>query len=139
MLKIYTSLCILFLQASLYAQTNKIQGVDTLVLVQSKMIAYCNGKIQQVAILNERMLVKDTIISILDKRVNNKEQEIKSYQVDIDTFKEQILVKNTEETIYKQQDQHQKTEIKQLRKKMIVLKIGLVAISCLEIYTLIRK
>ena len=126
-------LLILFQQAVCYAQT------DSLVLVRLSRVNYCNGKIYEVKILNNRVLVKDELIINLNQQISKKQEEIDSYLVDIDVFKKQLLNRNSGLEIYKQQDLHQKTEIKQLRKKNVVLKIGLVVISGITVWSLSKQ
>jgi hypothetical protein len=128
-----TLLLILFQQAVCYAQT------DSLVLVRLSRVNYCNGKIYEVKILNNRVLVKDELIINLNQQISKKQEEIDSYLVDIDVFKKQLLNRNSGLEIYKQQDLHQKTEIKQLRKKNVVLKIGLVVISGITVWSLSKQ
>jgi len=132
-LKINLILCFLFLQASIYAQ------VDTLVLIKESRVAYCLGKIQQVNILNERILVKDSLSNILLERISDKDKQIFSLNTDIQAYQQQITIRNTEVFDLKKQDLQNKMEIRQLHKKIILLKIGLVAISILEVYTLINS
>jgi len=134
MLKISLILCLLFQQAVLYAQEN-----DSLVLVHESRIAYCLGKIEQVRILNERILVKDSTSAILLARVSNKDKQISSLNTDVQAYQQEITNNNQEKFIYKQQDLQQKVEIRQLHKKIVLLKIGLVAIAILEVYTLISS
>jgi len=136
MLKINLILCLLFLQASLYAQQNEYG--DSLVSIKESRITYCLGKIEQVNILNERILTKDSVNIILLRKVDNKDKQIFSLNTDVQTYQEQITIQNQEKGIYKQQDLQQKVEIRQLHKKILLLKIGLVAVSALEIYTLIK-
>jgi hypothetical protein len=128
-----TLLLILFQQAVCYAQT------DSLVLVRLSRVNYCNGKIYEAKILNDRVLVKEGQIVNLNQQISKKQEEIDSYLTDIDTFKKQLLNRNSGLEIYKQQDLHQKTEIKQLRKKNVVLKIGLVVISGITVWSLLKQ
>jgi hypothetical protein len=128
-----TLLLILFQQAVCYAQT------DSLVLVRLSRVNYCNGKVYEAKILNDRVLVKEGQIINLNQQISKKQEEIDSYLTDIDVFKKQLLNRNSGLEIYKQQDLHQKTEIKQLRKKNVVLKIGLVVISGIAGYSIINS
>jgi hypothetical protein len=136
-LKINLILCLLFVQASIYAQENEYR--DSLVSIKESRIAYCLGKIQPVFILNERILIKDSVTTILLNRVSDKDKQIFSLNSDIATYQQQITIRNTEVFDLKQQDLQNKVEIRQLHKKIILLKIGLVAIAILEVYTLVTS
>lgn len=125
--KISTAIFLFFLQAVSYAQ------IDSLVLVKQSRISYCNGKIQQVAILNDRLLVKDSAIVISNQRIDKKEEEIKLYQKDIDTYKQQLSIKVTINKIVSQQNEELKIENKQLKKKGLVKTLGIVGLTVLTI------
>jgi hypothetical protein len=124
---------LLFLQAVAFAQ------VDSLVLVKQSRIGYCNAKIEQVAILNMRMAVKETEINLLNSRLDNKQAEITSLNVDIGTYISQLAIKNVENKEITQQNLNYKVEVKQLKKEKVVLKIGLVGVIGLCIWSWISN
>jgi len=122
-------LLLLLPKAVLLAQT------DTLMLVKQSRISFCNSKIEQVAILNSRLEVKDAEIVNLSTRLEGKDQQIASFNKSIQFLNEQLHISNSETSTVKQQFLEVKNENKQLRKKNFVQKIGLVAITVLCIWS----
>jgi len=130
------NLILLFLilpQAVLYAQ------VDTLVIVKQSRINYCLSKIDQVQLITDRLEVKDAALVVLNKRIDQKDLTIKSLESSLLLSKDQQDILKATEKIALQQNQNLSEENKQLKKKVVVQKIGLVAITILLVLSLIQS
>lgn len=71
---------------SLQAFFVQAQAKDTLLLVWKSRIDYCNGKIEENKVLKERVLVRDSSITLLNSRVATKEEEITSYKREVEAL-----------------------------------------------------
>lgn len=108
---------------------------DSLILVKQSRIGYCNAKIEQVQILNTRIIEKDAAAVILNNRIANKEEEISSLHVSINTYKMQLLIKEEEKKEEHEQNLATQTENKQLKKQNRGLKVGLVGAVILILWS----
>lgn len=105
--------------------------IDTLILVKHSRIAYCNSKVDEAFILNERVLVQGEKVINLENRLTNKEAEIESFRNSLQFTNDQLHIAHSETSTVRQENQEVKDENKQLRKTNIVQKIGLVALTVL--------
>lgn len=105
--------------------------VDTLILVKHSRIAYCNSKVEEAFVLNERVLIQGEKVINLENRLENKEAEIDSFRNSLQFTNDQLHIAHTETSTVRQENQEVKDENKQLRKTNIVQKIGLVALTVL--------
>ena len=118
-------LLILLPQAVLLAET------DSLLLVPHSRIHYCNFKVEQVALLTEESLAKDSKIIILDNRLDNKDREVASLNRSLIIRDSQLSTSKAETQEVRQQVTFLKDENKQLRKKGGIKSIGLVVLTVL--------
>lgn len=105
--------------------------IDTLILVKHSRIAYCNSKVDEAFVLNERVLVQGEKVINLENRLTNKESEIESFRNSLQFTNDQLHIAHSETSTVRQENQEVKDENKQLRKTNIVQKIGLVALTVL--------
>lgn len=135
MKQIIISLLILSQQAVFAQVKPEFIQPDTLLLVRQSRINYCLNKIEEVNVLDQRMVVKDTEIKLLNTRIQNKYDEISSYKKDQEASNKQLQADASWIDLKTSEVTQTRTEVKVLKKKVFTLKVVVVALLALTVYS----
>lgn len=128
------SILLLLSQQAIFAQPTYVQP-DTLLLVKQSRVNYCLNKIAEVDILQQRVVVKDTEIKLLNTRIQNKDDEIASRIKDQEAFSKQLQANASWIDLKTSEVIQTKTQVKVLKKKIFTLKVAVVALVALTVYS----
>lgn len=114
-------------------------GQDSLLLVKKSRVLFCVQQAQTVRYLNERILVKDSVINVKDSRLEVKDTIINSLNRDIATYKVQQTIKDSLFSIQKENTKYYKDKYRKTNSSLRKAKLGQWLLGGLSIFLAIRS